>query len=346
MNSAYNYGAQLQAYALLKTVESLGSECNIIDRRSVIEKNVKLSASPYDIAAFLHKKDLNAGYRAFERFDVERHNLTSENFREYSRLKENPPEADVYITGSDQVWNPLGFDPAYFLDFVPAGKKKISYAASIGVSNIPEDKKSIYKDLLMGFDAVSVREEKAKEILEEFVPKDIKVHCDPVFLLSKDKWREIEQPVRGVDKPYILCYILYRPKWLNGVIKNIKKQTGKQIVLVDPTGWRNIYHDKYIRFAGPAEFIWLISHCDGVITSSFHGTAFASVFSKPFASVINPQKPARITNILQKLELTEHILTEKNTLRADAFLSDFSCEEKIHELVSDAILYLKKEIVT
>ena len=343
MNSAYNYGAQLQAYALKEAVTGLGCECNIIDRRRQLQKDVKLSPSLYDITAYMHKQKLTEGYRAFEDFDRNYHNLTTTNYKEHDTLMQNPPDSDVFITGSDQVWNPLGFDPAYFLDFVPLGRRRISYAASLGISEIPERQKECYYKLLSEFDSISVREEKAKELLAGLLKKDIEVHCDPVFLLGKERWMAIEKPVEGIRRPYILCYILYRPKWLNNVIRAVKRKTGKTIVLVDLSGWRNIYHDMYIRNAGPREFIWLINYADGLITSSFHGTAFASIFGKPFISIINPEKPARIQNILEKLDLTDHNLMEEQQEKTDFLLNNgVFVGRRIEKLKTEALSYLRQ----
>lgn len=332
MNSSYNYGAMLQAYSLQQNIKSLGVECEFIDQRSTLNKQVTFSKSvkglltlPYYL---LNKNELQRGYKACENFVKEYQTLTDENYADYNKLKNSPTNADVFVTGSDQVWNTLKCKPINFLEFAPQGKKKISYAASMGISHIVEDKKEIVKKYLSDFSAISVREESATEALKEVTDKNINVNIDPVFLLDKGQWQSIQTQNNKLKKPYILCYILFRPKWLNQKLKEIHKQTGKDIVVVDLSVYRNIYNNKTIRSAGPREFLELLDNADGVITSSFHGTALSIVYRKKFYSVINPDSPSRISNILNKLGLTDRVMDTETNVNFDNEI-DYSHAESI-----------------
>ncbi len=348
MNSSYNYGAMLQAYSLQQNIKTLGVECEFIDQRSVFEKQVAFSKSVKGLLTLPHylfnKKELKRGYKACENFVKEYQTLTEENYCDYNKLKNNPPNADVFVTGSDQVWNTLKCKPINFLEFAPQGKKKISYAASMGISHIVEDKKEIVKKYLSDFSAISVREESAAEALKEVTDKNIDVNIDPVFLLDKEQWQLIQTQNNKINKPYILCYILFRPKWLNKKLKEIHKKTGKDIVVVDLSLYRNIYNNKTIRSAGPREFLELLDNADGIITSSFHGTALSIVYRKKFYSVVNPNSPSRISNILKKLGLTDRIIGIETNVNFEDEIDYSFAESVIKEEQCKSIEYLRKNI--
>lgn len=333
MNSSYNYGAALQAYALQQKVKSLGVECEFVDQRAILKKN---TAAPKGVRGLLflpsyilNKKELEKGYRSFEGFVNEYQTLTEKNYADYSYLKNNPTDADVYITGSDQVWNTLSCRPINFLEFAPNGKKKISYAASMGIDHIVEEKKETVKEYLKDFSSISVREEDAAEELKEVTDKKIEVNIDPVFLLSENEWKKIQTTNFKITKPYILCYILFRPKWLNKKLKEIHKKTKKDIVVIDLSIYRGIYKNKTIRSAGPREFLELLYKSDGVVTSSFHGTALSIIYHKKFYSIVNPKSPSRIQNLLKKLGLETRIIDENSII-------DF--KEDIDYSYSDAVI--------
>ncbi len=113
-------------------------------------------------------------------------------------MKQNPPEADVYFAGSDQIWNcffPNGKDPAFYLDFAPAGSVRASYAASFAMDDIPEEWKPDVKRRLSGLDHISVRESSGAAIVERLgIPGAVQV-MDPVFLLDSEAWASIEKTV-------------------------------------------------------------------------------------------------------------------------------------------------------
>lgn len=318
MNSAYNYGAMLQAYALQETIKSMGHDCSFIDQRDTDKKKVVyskgLSNLPKNILSWVYKNQVEQGYRRFENFITDEQKLTEENYSNYNNLFKYPPKADVFITGSDQVWNPISFKPINFLDFVGDDAKKVSYAASMGVSFIPDEKKDKFKEYINKFDYISVREENTKGLIEDLTDKEVNVNVDPVFLLNNREWMKLAEPVEEIKKPYILAYVMYRTKFLNQWLKKVHKETGLDIILIYNTSYRNVFKNKMIRNAGPKEFIWLMANAEKIVTSSFHGTAFAAIFNKPFYTIINPDSPARITNIINKLDMHDTILESNSSL--------------------------------
>lgn len=310
--SSHNFGAMLQAYALQQTIMSMNVECIIVDydRKSPLKKVSWRSVSGIlnNIYGNIYKKELNQAFEKFENFINEKF-VTSMRYEDYGRLEKSSPKADVYITGSDQVWNPLKIEDSYFLRFVPEDTIRASYAASMGISYIPEGSKRLLKEYLEDIDYISVREHSAQELIKENMNMDAKVHIDPVLLLEKEQWKKLMVLPRK-RKPYILCYILYRPKWLNDWIKKLHQATGLEIVAVTSDAYRNIYHNSMVRDAGPLEMLGLIHDAEFVVSSSFHGVALSIVMEKPFYAVVNPDAPSRIENLLKTVGLEERIIRQ------------------------------------
>ena len=246
-------------------------------------------------------------------------------------MSENPPEADLYITGSDQVWNPLKIDDAYFLRFVPEHGIRASYAASMGISYIPEGSEQLFREYVEDMDYVSVRESTAKNLIEKYTYAQANVHIDPVLLLTQEHWKKIG---------FILCYILYRPQWLNQWLKKLHKATGMDIVAVTTDAYRNLYYNRVIRDAGPLDLLGLIRDAQFVVSSSFHGVALSIAMRKPFYAVVNPNAPSRIGDLLHSLQLNDRVIDE--TDKASIRDIDYTLAEKLlEELKGEAFKYLK-----
>lgn len=315
MTRTYNYGATLQAYALQTYIESLGHNCNIIDHMAFSDSHRTVPINDFSINNLLKfpvKRQIERGYYNFEQFYKEYMKMTK-RYETIDELISNPPNSDVFITGSDQVWNPRDSKiNKFFLEFVPEHKLRISYAASIGDSIIPDEQKDYYRQKLKLFNGISVREEEGKSILNELTDKDISVNCDPIFLIEKGKWSSLEKTVECIKKPYILCYMIYRPEWYNKFIKEIKKRTGYEIVLMDLNGISRLNADRYIRFAGPKEYLWLIDNAEIVVSSSFHGNAFSILFGKKLISIPDPKRPDRIHNLLQMFDMNDCSISDND----------------------------------
>lgn len=341
-HSSYNFGAMLQAYALHKTMTELGADCNMIDLRQPKPATVLPMTSPQNIIKtalfYLHKEEILRGHKNYELFINDRYKKTGTYYNDWE-LYDKVPEADVYITGSDQVWSPLKISDAFYLGFAPEKAIKASYAASLGISYMPEGAKQALKEYLTGMDYISVREESGKALLKDLTDKEINVNIDPVFLLSENEWKEVGVEPK-IKKPYILCYVLYRTKWLNKWLRQLHKATGKDIVVVTVDAFRAIYNNKMIRDAGPCEFLGLLQNADFVVSSSFHGVALSIVNNKPFYAVVNPDMPSRIDNILDVTGLSDRIINENSTHELKAI--DFTkANEIIAQERAKSLNYLK-----
>ena len=228
-HDVYNYGASLQAFALQTFLEKDGHNVEIIDYKpDYIDFPYKVSTfvhpdSPvrrftdkcsiirllYGIKRYLWYIPTIGRKRAFDRFTKQYLKLT----KKYScndGLSKDVPAADTYIVGSDQVWNSItmlnGSDSAFYLQFAPKSKKRLSYAASFGSISVSEKHKDIIKQWLSTFDAISVRENSGVEVLQDLGIKGTHV-CDPVFLLSKEEWIH-NLNISKNDEKYVLIYNL------------------------------------------------------------------------------------------------------------------------------------------
>lgn len=214
-------------------------------------------------------------------------------------LKETCSTSDVFLVGSDQVWNYQTISQIYSLKFVPRGTKKISYAASMGRVDIPDSLSLFYREMLENMVEISVRETDCAKALKRFTDREIFVHIDPTFFLPATEWERYENSY-PIQKPYVLVYPLYWNSNENDKLRQLHKRTGKIIVVLGDY-YRNIYANKWVFDADVSQFLWLIHHADAVVTSSFHGVALSLNYNKKVAAVINPSAPSRITNLIECL---------------------------------------------
>lgn len=291
-----NFGAILQAYALQEFIKKQNHNVGMFDyiKPKMISKNTTLRAKIQKILAKV-AKDEKAKLRRMQRIAEFREKYLNLNLESDSR---------VFVTGSDQVWNlNSSMDSMFFLQFLDDSVCKISYAASMAKTDVPNDRNDIVKKYLKTFDAISVREEGIKESLAPLCDKDVSVNVDPTLLHDKIFYRNIANTVEGIPEKYILAYILHIPKNGNKLIKWLRRETGLPIVLLDSSGAVGmvVKNNMIVRDAGPREFVYLFDNAECVVTTSFHGTCFSLIFEKEFYSVVNPDSPSRISNLLKKV---------------------------------------------
>jgi len=355
-HSAHNYGAMLQAFALQKYIKN-NYNCNVkninfntdkdIKAYKIFKKHKKIHSYIWEILKFLHYSELKKRHNSFELF-LKNYIDTTERYSTYEKLIENPPQFDVYISGSDQVFSPKGKElNAYYLNFGPKHIKRIAYAPSFGYKTVPDNMKKQISILLNRFNRLSAREISGCEIIKELTGKDVPNVVDPVFLLNPEHYHDIAKPVKIKYKKYILCYSLVGIKKQTAIAGKLKELTGLPIILLKPSASLPIKGiDKTIRSAGPLEFLWLFENADFVVTDSFHGTAFSLVFKKNFFSAIAfPEKAERIYSILNEIELNDRIIDNpieitKNNLEINYHIPSKKLEEKINTSKE----YLKKSL--
>lgn len=293
-----NFGSVLQAYSLYKYIEELGFDVTVLNYRPYYSNGAtNLKNATKKIATnfmFLYPY-----IKRTAKFNIllKEEKLTK-RIRKYSDLKQCAEGYDIYLIGSDQVWNPsylCGQDPAYYYKFVQQGKK-ISYAASLGSQNHDETTLKLIANNIEQFQYVSLREQKSVEQLGYVGYNKAQYVLDPVFLYDVEHYRKMQS---DYDRSgYILAYIIEQDEFIANVVEKIAKLTGKKIIQVGGFAPKCKY-DEFPRDAGPSDFLAIIDHADFVVTSSFHGTAFAHIYQKQFFVVMPSKNKLRIENILE-----------------------------------------------
>lgn len=286
--NSINYGAVLQAFATQTFLQNLGYSVTMYKVKDEPSTKLNLEGIAKKIFRKIHYRQFKEKRDLFTNFVATRINVSDRT------------NSKVFIAGSDQVWNPLKYDPDFFLRFAPEGSVKASYAASIGLNSIPEEYNDLFRENIQNIHFYSVREKKAKEIIELFVNENILVNIDPTLLLDGKQWEKYESPVLNLPENYILLYILHVPKNINAIIDWLRKETGFKAILIDDRGYlrKIIHNDITLWNVGPEQFLYLINHASQVITTSFHGTAFSINFKKEFYSIVNSASPSRVSNLL------------------------------------------------
>lgn len=338
----YNYGASLQAYALMTYLTNKGHEVEIINyqpeylTRKYDYKwvNPESSLSKYAITRVAYRilkylqRQTTLGRK--KQFDYFNHQILKETATRYctlEELKKNPPTADLYLVGSDQIWNVFyeaGRDPAFFLEFVHQGKKA-SYAASFSYLDIDAQNSKRIKKSLESFTAIAVREYHGVEIVEKMNLKATWV-LDPVFLLSVDEWKHMMSDFEKQEK-YLLVYDFEGNKDLKKFAIQYAKEKQLKIYSINDT-YPLPYANRNFGSAGPKEFLSLIYHCDAFVSNSFHGTAFSILFNKP-VFVFNRHRHkvnSRMESLMTLFGLNECILTDK-TKYTSAIETSFDFKE-------------------
>lgn len=356
-----NHGSVLQAYALSNYLESIGCRAKIIDyvpeRYKIWNSLVLRRGKQYPLPVLLAYYPITVMKsirvrRLFGRFVKRNLNLT----RRYSTKEElcqAPPKADMYITGSDQVWNNDyngDSDCSYFLDFVSNDAKRVAYAASFGKEEVSEaEYLGRIKPLLQRFDVISVREIDAQNILEKMGINAMHV-VDPVFLFTKQQWTEFGTETTKIE-PYILVYVMdgiYGE--LLDYAQKIKEQTGNKIYVVSFKKIEDKRVDKCFYLANPKDFVGLISKADAVVTNSFHGTAFSVLFQKNFITIGKTKYNSRMLSLLEKMELRKHFIPTGENYELERIINALErrdidqAEKKLQRWIAESKDFIQKAV--
>ena len=342
-----NFGACLQAYALQTAIKKSGYICEIIRYTPVRSMKsysfpIKTALRIRNILKGIKSKPFsyeNARHKCFSRFRKQFLIFGKKAYNEISELYKQVPDYDCFVTGSDQLWNPLIHggvnNKAYFLDFVPSDKKRIAYAPSIGIDKLPESCIDDFVSLIKKFDALSVRESAGQRIIESLSGRECRVVLDPTLLLTKDEWLSLSaEPVSS--EPYIFCYIFSERDYVGSFIEHVRNLLGFKVVTIPFTA-REFNSDSIkMKSAGPQDFISLIANASLVITDSFHATAFSINLNRPFYSLMRNSENeknnmnSRIDSILAMTGLEKRKITCKEDFPEIVDLDiDFSNANKI-----------------
>lgn len=309
-HASHNYGSVLQAYALQEFVKQNfeNIEYKIINLRTKRQKGIysvfpKGSSIKYRIFVLLNYFHLRKKYNRFENFINTKLNLTEEF--ENENISENKFDFDFYISGGDQIWNVscTDFSWLYYLSFVKKAKK-ISYAVSLGPKNLDftEQQKKLIKFYVESYSQLSLRESGSINQLKKLANKEMRQNIDPVLLLKKEDWLKIVGK-KIENSPYIFLYILDGDLQAYSFAKRLSKLTKKKVILSKHVCKKDFFHNFANCFdCGPLEFLNYIYYADAVVSTSFHGCVFASIFERPLFT-LNAERDNRRKYFLEKYGL-------------------------------------------
>lgn len=222
------------------------------------------------------------------------------------------PKADIYITGSDQVWNFIhneGYDGHYFFDTIEG--VKIAFSSSIGMTELSKEESDILRGKLSTYKAISVREESAKKLLNQLGLSATHL-VDPTLVFNKEMWTKYASK-RLVKEPYLFVYLPYNITDKDLIYRTIKKvalQHSLKIVSYSYSIRIDKYADKTILYTTPDKFLSLMYYADYIVTNSFHGTAFSINLNKQFWVYMPSKFSTRITSLLDMCALNDRVLDE------------------------------------
>ena len=380
---ARNCGAMLQCYALQTVLEKNGCEASVIDYQPWYHTNRYAPfKNPFTFAAKRRReapagtnrnaemakgfvravlswgkyKDKKPQDRAAGYFMRKYMHLTG-RYRNIEQLRKNPPEADLYIAGSDQIWNirlTEGFDEAYFLRFGKDGVRRVTYAvgANFDYTRPAGEQLDIgrkLEEMTASMDAISLREEKYSEYVRKAAKgKEIHISLDPTLLLDMAEYEKTEEKPQQVPERFILTYIMPNAS-ANKIIQAAEKlsaETGLPVIDVNayPLGINKKIADH--RVCTASEFLWYVHHADCVLTNSFHGTVFSVIYRKRFAVVPHTETGVRVTELLEKFGLSDCVADSADSAAAAARKD--TANEKTLELLAEyrkaSLGYLSEQI--
>lgn len=332
MYGIFNYGNRLQNYALYKYVENLGFDAYSIKNYPYSNNKIK---NLKDIYHYLKRKKapFKTSKKRKDNFKKFNNKIKFWN-KEITYYNAKKFDFDYFIVGSDQVWNPNYRSLSYIelLSFAEK-KKRISYAASFGISKLDEKYHNTARKELLEFNKISVRENTGKEIVEGLTKRnDVEVVIDPTMLLKKEEWDEVSiKPKQYHGEKYILTYFLGElSEERKNVIKNTAKEHDCKIInLLDE-------NDPYYT-CGPSEFLWLEKNAFLICTDSFHSSVFAIIYNRPFVVFDRDgqgknKMGSRIDTLITKFKLKDRKYNEKSITK-----NNLNCD------YSEASIILEKE---
>lgn len=333
-----NFGATLQAFALLQKIKELGYDASVVDfipeKLSVGQKILRLVFHPRRLFGLIFRYLGIPGF-GIDFFEKEWNKLWKrkwngwQNFcRRYisatapvpeCNLPKNIDQYDILLTGSDQVWNPEYCAEAHFLPFNKQGKRKVAYAASISRSNLKEEQKEIFKKWLPDFDYITVRENEGKELLESFLDVNVDVVLDPTLLLTADDWNKIAEPIeldnqvsyrenvtKGTNstREYVLFVALGMNPLHRKFATRVAERMNMRVVIVstcleEMRANYNLEGNELINIT-PGQYLSLVREASYIITDSFHCMVFSIIFHRNFV-VLKRNADTEIHNMNSRL---------------------------------------------
>lgn len=319
-HSIPNYGSFLQAMATERLISDLGYDEEIIDYRRADEKSEALiryycRRNPGIVRVIYYKLFWRFSDYLRERVFAKARNRYLKLSREYdsSSLAQTENRYDVFITGSDQVWNVVGsgdtidIDENYFWEKIGKDHKIISYAASFGDKTLSSEDQRRCSLWLSKYDAISVREDSGVALVKQLGYDAVQV-LDPTLMVEQETWISLARSVKKRRKPYMLAYNLHASSEMGNLVKSYGKELNLDIVNIISTF--RFSHGKNIFCPSIEKFLSLFMNADFIIADSFHAIAFSIIFRVPFAVKMPKQYSARLESILKEFSFLNRVVND------------------------------------
>lgn len=315
-HNAENYGATLQAYALKEKLKMLKTNPSFINYKNKdILKDYKLFRTNSLKAIFSSIWFLSKNLKRknnFKKFIVKYLDGDTKAYYTKESIESDIREKDVYIAGSDQIFNPNltnGLSDIYTLNFNKE-IKSIIYGASVGNEEVLNKYYEDYTNKLKHIDMLSVREDSIAKSLEKITNKKVEKVLDPTLLLDRKAWDKLlleNNPIKLNDKKYILVYTLFENSEITKIANFLSEKTGLKIVHFRKY---NVYDNEMISLynKGPIDFINAFKNARYVVTNSFHGLVFSIIFEKNFYTVMPNERASRLKDLIDLVGLQERTI--------------------------------------
>lgn len=344
-----NYGACLQALATQKILSSAGHKVDLMNYTFIEGKGY----SPFSqkslksfISCAMFYRLRKGTHIVFEKFRKRHMIYCNEQLKTEEDFKNIMENYDLFLVGSDQVWNPnLGINiDITLLNFYKDGPKKVSYASSFGINSLPENYKDKYRAAFNDFKSLSTRETTGQNIISELTGRVAPVVLDPTMMFNMQQWEVYAQDA-NIKEPFVLIYDMWHATEVVEIARHIAKEKKCKIFALSQINMP--YKDvKTLYDISPAEYLDLFKKAECIVTDSFHGTVFSIIYHKEFYSYCS-QKAAviggRLNEILKKLDLYDRMVTSL-TLIPNGKIDYTAVDEKLMLLRKNSIDYLMEAI--
>lgn len=347
-----NFGSVLQSYATQQAVTKLGYDNEYIKYTKTKKTAYKyliqllipsIMAERFSVLkrkVFQRKNSdlISRRNKAFDAF-VDKYMVASQKIVGYDALKKVGNDYSMAVLGSDQVWNPINSGSDFYtLNWLGSDVKRVAYAPSFGVSEVPALLRRSYRDFLKKFDHISVREIRGKKIVRKLTGEKVPVVCDPTILFTAEEWDKIlpEEPV--AEGKYIFCYFLGNRDEPRRCVQKLAKKTGLPIVMMPFFGEISKLDTKLgakiIDDPDPSHFVSAVKNAEYVCTDSYHGTVFSILYRRKVlvfrrhSADSNKNTFSRLESLLSIADMKDRIV---NDVWEDRFLTESTDYDKVHE---------------
>lgn len=318
-----------------------------------------LSKLPFYSKWYKRHKCINLQWKKVYKFTYEDGNFDMQRIFTYKQYDEITKNTDLFITGSDQIWNPYcgGYNPMMFLEFA-GNAKRVAYSSSISQPEIPIEIKERMKDALNKFTHIGVREQRSVELLNQLLNRnDVKLVVDPTYLLSSTEWEEFGNRAMLEFTPpekYIFCYFVgnKRKKIYDEMVQEVKKYTGiSDVITLECYNRKYAYgNGRLYKDAGPYEWVYLLRHASYICMDSFHATIFALKFQKEFVHVMKNEEDevgsqnTRMHDILNRYDLSYKVYMNSSNAAWQQPINYEKVTPIINAEIEDSMSFLEYEL--